>query len=280
VALHEYTDAGLLTAVRTEHSSGRVDLQRFEYDPAGRLSRIVARSEDTERVLETYEYDQAGRKSKIVPIHPAGQDPPHLMLAVEGTDAFYSAPGAVMGTTRYNLRDQPAELLFHDREGRLLSSVEFKYDGNGNLVQEAQTHFAEMFPSEATATMNPLQREALRHLFSGFVRSHRYDEHGRPVDTRYQMGPLQSELKTMICNDRGDVILETVESEDREFAMDDDGQFAPAPTTEKNRWSEARFSYQYDAKGNWVSKTVENRHQPGADFIVCSVERRAIGYFE
>jgi hypothetical protein len=38
--------------------------------------------------------------------------------------------------------------------------------------------------------------------------------------------------------------------------------------------------YDYDARGNWVMKTVESRSGTGNDFTVLTVERRTIGYFE
>ena len=43
---------------------------------------------------------------------------------------------------------------------------------------------------------------------------------------------------------------------------------------------EQRFRYDYDARGNWVTKTVEGRGGADHDFTLSSVERRTIGYFE
>ncbi|MBV8846243.1 MAG: hypothetical protein JO307_25840 [Bryobacterales bacterium] len=276
--VYEYNQADLLTIVRAEHSSGDVHLQLYEYDQAGRLARLIMRSGAGERVTESYEYDQHGRKSKIIHVDQLGVRP--NAWRVEGTDAFYSAPDAALVTTHYNERDQPAELLFHDSTGNLVSRVEFRYDGNLNLVEEEQTTFADMLPPEATAQMNAAQREAVRHLFAAARRSHRYDEHNRRIETRNQMGLLSEEHMSMFYNDRGDMIGQIVEAQDREFGMDDEGQLSPAPATERSRWSEARFTYEYDVQGNWVSKTSEGRNRPDADFTVHSIERRVNSYFD
>ena len=128
--------------------------------------------------------------------------------------------------------------------------------------------------------MNPFQRDAARHLFGGARRSHRYDEHNRRIETRNQIGLLGDERITMFHNDRGDLIRQIMEAQDRDFGMDDDGQVSPAPSAERSRWSENRFSYEYDPQGNWVSKTSEGRSRPDADFTMYSVERRVILYFD
>ena len=43
------------------------------------------------------------------------------MWGVEGSDCGYSAPGAAALTTLHDIRDQPTEVLFHDKNGRMLS---------------------------------------------------------------------------------------------------------------------------------------------------------------
>jgi len=60
--------------------------------------------------------------------------------------------------------------------------------------------------------------------------------------------------------------------------MDDDGKLSP--TKENVSRSESRIQYEYDPRGNWVTKKVESRSGADTDFIVTSVERRFISYFE
>ena len=72
---------------------------------------------------------------------------------------------------------------------------------------------------------------------------------------------------------------EVFEHEARDFGIDDGGRLSDSPTREKVSRSEARFSYDYDAHGNWVMKTIEGRGEPDRDFALSSIERRTIGYF-
>ena len=147
---YEYNVAGQLATVRTEDAAGRVDFQRYEYDSAGRLMRIVAQAPDgSERIAESYEYDATGRKEKTFHVDLAGQSSDTMYLwGVEGSDCGYSAPGAATLTTLHNTRDQPTEVLFSDKGGRILSRVEFMYDGMGHLVEEAQTMIIDALPPE------------------------------------------------------------------------------------------------------------------------------------
>jgi hypothetical protein len=42
--------------------------------------------------------------------------------------------------------------------------------------------------------------------------------------------------------------------------------------------SEARFLYDYDARGNWIKKVVEVRNGTDGDFYVSSTEQRTLTY--
>ena len=283
---YEYNDADRLTISRTENRSGVVNLQLYDYDAAGRLACVIARSKDGgDRVAESYEYDAAGRKKKTLYVDLAAQRPDtQYAWGVEGTDSGYSAPGAATLTTLYNGHEQPTELLFHDTAGRLLSRVEFLYDRVGNLVEEAQTNVTEMLPGEMFTSLNQAQLETVRALFGAadepMRRIHRYNEQGRRAETRWRMGALGADRKTMAYNDHGDQIEEISEHESREYGLDDEGRLSDAPTKESASRSEARFRYDYDTRGNWVMKIVESRGGTNQDFTISSVERRTIGYFE
>jgi len=283
---YRYNDLGRLTTVRNENRAGPVDLQFHDYDVAGRLVRVIARPQGGgDRIVESYEYDAAGRKKKMVYVDLAAQLPgTHYTWSVEGTDSSYSAPGAATLTTLYNERGQPTDLLFHDGAARLLSRVEFRYDRDAHLVEEAQTNTAERLPPEMLASLNPAQSETVRALFGVAGKPmrviHRYDEQGRRAGTESRMGPLGGHSKTVAYNDHGDQIEEVVEQDSRDYGIDDEGRLSDAPTRESVSRSEARFRYDYDERGNWVTKTVEGRGGTDQDFTLSSVERRTIGYFE
>jgi len=42
--------------------------------------------------------------------------------------------------------------------------------------------------------------------------------------------------------------------------------------------SEARFHYDYDARGNWIRKVVEGRNGVDEDFAVSIIEERTLAY--
>ena len=281
---YEYNDVGRLVIVRTENMSGIVDLQRYEYDSAGRLVRLIAQAKDGgDRLAESWEYDAAGRKIKTLYVDLVAQRPDtHYAWGVEGTDSSYSAPGATTLRTFHNEREQPTQLLFQDVEGRVLSRVEFVYNEAGHLIEEAQTNAEETLPPKLLAEMNPAQLRTIRSFFGvgeSRRRLHRYDTHGRRSETRSEFTPLCADRKTTVYNDHGDPIEENFEHESRDYTIDDEGRLSDSPTKETVSRSEARFRYEYDAHGNWVTKAVESR--PGADleFTLSSDERRTLVYF-
>jgi hypothetical protein len=283
---YEYNDGGRLTTARSDNGGGLMDLQVYEYDTPGRLIRVSARPQGgADRIVESYEYSDTGGKKKTRYVDETAQRPDtHYAWGVEGTDSAYSAPGAATLTTLYNERDQPTDVLFHDTAGRQLSRVEFRYDEAGHMVEEAQTNAEETLPPETLASLNQAQLETVRALFGAggkpIQRTHRYDGQGRRAETRSQIGPLGGDCKTVTYNDHGDQIQEVSEDEGRDFGIDDDGRLTDTPTRESVSRSEARFRYDYDARGNWVLKTVESRGHADQDFTLSSVERRTITYFE
>jgi YD repeat-containing protein len=284
-SMHEYNGAGQLVIVRTENTAGPVDVQRYEYDAAGRLVRLVARAQDGhDRIAETYEYDATGRKRKTLYVDLAAQRPDtHYSWGVEGTDCSYSAPGAATLTTSHNTRDQPTELLFHDTGGRPLSRVEFVYDEAGHLLEEAQTMEAEMLPPGMLAGMSPTHLDAMRALLAAGTlrRQHRYDARGHRIETSSSLfGPLGRDRRTMAYNNLGDQIEEISEDEHRDYSIDDQGRLSDSPTKESVSRSEARFHYEYDARGNWIKKTVEGRGGADQDFSVSIIEQRTLAYYD
>jgi YD repeat-containing protein len=282
---HEYDDAGRLTMARTESEAGVQNLQVHEYDNAGRLLRVLARNTDgNDRMVESYEYDASGRKIKTRYADVATQRPDtHYAWGVEGTDSVYSAPGAAKLITLHNDRDQPTKLSFHDIGDREVSRVEFRYNDAGRLIEEAQTMSEEVLPPEMLASLNPAQLETARKLFgfgSGSLRrTHAYDDQGRRIETRSDLGPLGFDRKTVTYNEHDDPVTEIGEHQERECAIDDEGRIAQSPARETVSRSETRFHYEYDSQGNWVSKTVEGRAGTEGDFAISAVERRTITYF-
>jgi hypothetical protein len=281
---YDYDDAGRLLMVRHANSGGLAGVTLHEYDTSNRLGRVLYQPQGREaRTVEIYEYSITGCKKKTHFTDPAAERP-ITAWGIEGTDAAYGAQGAVTLTTQYNERDQPTEVLFLDSAGCQVSRVELRYDQAGHMVEESQTHADETLPAEMLASLNEEQRETVRALFGSggkFVsRTHRYDSRGHRVETRFGMGPLGGDVKTLAYNDHGDVILEIEVRQEREFGLDDRGRLSETPTKERLVRSEARILYEYDARGNWVAKAVECRGSAEQEFKQSSVERRDLTYFE
>jgi len=281
---YEFDDAGRLVTVHIESTYRDAVLQAYEYDAEGRLARIIARaSEKGDRVVEDYGYDATGCKKKTHYVDLAVQRSDNTAWGVEGADGFYSAPGAATLTTFYNELEQPAQLLFYDQAGRLLSRVEFVYDEAEHLVEEAQTMAEEALPPELLKDVSPAQMETMRVVFGVGEprrRIHRYDEQGRRSETSSRMGPFVADRKTVVYNDCGDPVRETYENEEREYDVDEEGRLSDNPTREIVSRSEARIKYDYDARGNWVKKVVEGRGGTDQDFSVSSIESRTLAYHD
>lgn len=278
---YEYDYEGRMLALRTEDEA-RV----YEYDSAGRLARGITRGKDgSERVTESYSYDSAGRKKKTLHVDLAAQRPgAGYFWAVEGTDSSYSAPGTATVTTVFDDRDRPVGLLLADVEDRFLTQVEFRYDEAGNLVEEATTNTEQTLPPAWVKEMTPAQLETMRALLGiagePVRRLHRYDQHGRRIETRSPTGPLGENRKTVTYNELGDQAEEIVESTYFERGFDQEGRFSDQPTSEKVTRTEARFLYDYDNRGNWVKRVIEGRGAPEQDFTESSAELRTLANYD
>jgi hypothetical protein len=79
-------------------------------------------------------------------------------------------------------------------------------------------------------------------------------------------------------NHHGDKIEEISEDESRDYNLDDRGQLSDTPVAERASRSEARFEYEYDARGNWTKKVVAGRSGVDAPFTVSTIERRTLVY--
>jgi YD repeat-containing protein len=284
-ARYEYDSAGRLVAVMFTDSTGSAMVRRHEYDASGRLLRSVERDRiGQDRLAETYEYSASGSRTKVTLVDPSTNRSAVTAWAVDGSDAFYSAPGAVSLRTVYDERDLVTELLFLDDSGATLARVEFLYDTAGRLVEEVHTQL-ELLPAAMISAMKPADVNALRALMGGeggvSRRLHTYDANGRRIETVSALfGPLGRERQTMAYNEHGDRVEERSESEHRQMNIDDEGRLTDDPAGPTTSLSEARFEYEYDERGNWLRKTVRGRNAADGDFAVTSTEQRAIAYFD
>lgn len=263
--IYEYR-AGQLISLVYHHSAGMTQRSSFEYDAMGRLTKVMHFGPKGARLSETYEYDDpAGRQKKIfyVDTESLGQGG-GVSFGFKGTNSNYNCAGAATLTTFHNERAQPTEAEFHDFAGKRLSRIIFNYDANGHLIEELQIVESNPIPPPVLAEMDPAQVGELQALFDdgrfGSRRSYRYDEKGRRVEDRSEMGLALGSIDAWVYNDQGDVI----------GSITDDQQAGR---------SESRTHYEYDSHGNWLIKKLESRAGLEGELSVSHVEKRTLEYF-
>lgn len=273
---YEYGSAGQLKAVRQIQDS--VVVGTSEYDDQGRLVRCVHHAGGVDRTTDEFSYDVGGRKTRTQYL-PTGTT---FLANVPDSETFYSAPGAQRLITFHNERDQPIEFQFYDGSGQLLSTVVFTYDADGHLIKESQTRSNGAFESLLLEVPED-QREAAGAMIQSITTpievEHQYDLDGHRVESRKRLGLLGDERTTRSFNEHGDEAEQVSEEHSREYQPDEDGEAASVVGSERASRSETRFRYQYDERGNWVSKSVEGRSGAEDVFAVSSVETRRIEYF-
>ena len=275
--VYHYRDDGRLGRVECSNLWRRVS----EYDSSGRLARVIAwTAEGSEHTAETYEYEERCKK-KTVLVDTGGQTP--NAWGVEGTDSFYPGHGAKCVTTVYDERDRPVEMQFRLGDGQLISRVTLRYDESGNLVEEAQSNADEAVPTALRDSLNAEQLETIRVFFGVSEpnrRLHRYDERGRRIESYSRMGPLSETRTTTEYNEFGDPVCQSTEEASLgEVALTELGQIQSSGANPTQERSEARFTYDYDVHGNWLTKTVEVRWSTEAQYRLSARERRKIEYF-
>lgn len=77
---------------------------------------------------------------------------------------------------------------------------------------------------------------------------------------------MSEERETIQYGDHGNRTETTTEHQSRE------------ETTINRR--QARFTYRFDERGNWIERVTSQRHAENPDFAPCSIERREIAYYE
>ena len=268
-----YDAAGELVKIRHSMNEQPTGGAVYSYDDAGRHVRTISVSPDgTERDFEACTYDAGGRKTKVQLLAPQEPGVTHS-YRIEGTEHMCGAPGATTMTVRYGPREQPAEVLFHDTDHRLVTRVVLARDDAGRLLCE------ELHLGEQTSIPN-LPAAALLELFGPsqtFCRTtYSYNPKGLLSEQIVRMSAVCEE-RTLFRYDDLDNPSETVmERHRRELGIDEDGKMLP--TSEASEKEYARFEYRYDAQGNWTERVVWSRREPNPDFQRSSVERREISY--
>jgi hypothetical protein len=254
----------------------------YTYDETGRPLAVTQIGEDgIERVTHTTTYDDRGRRTTVRDLPPAAADVP-MMVSIDGSEIGYGAPGAKTMTTSYDERDLSREVLIQDAGGAIIRRITLTRDGEGRVVTEEAQNIGPFTLPDAPGPVPADDRELLQALvmrvFGAIRTTYQYDADGRLVFRTQQMGLLREERIAYGYGERGDPIEEFHESINREMHLDRDG--GPTSSGDRTRMHEVRFSYEYDARGNWTKRIAQGRVTRDAEFEQSNRELRTIDYYE
>jgi hypothetical protein len=214
----------------------------------GRLERIDFRTpEGTERVQESYLYYDDQTSATTLYIDP----PPGDQKASVGMDIetmLHKSPDAVCIMTARDSGGRPVKEVLFDADNRVIRVARFRYDGAGRLLEEGEVESGDHV------------RADMRNLY-------RYDAAGHCIEAEMYWGAFGGQRKTMSYNERGDLKEERV---------------APLPAganlfevTPCSR----HYDYEYDAHGNWTSRTEQVRTLDAGAPVRTEVAQRKLTYW-
>ncbi|PYS44210.1 MAG: hypothetical protein DMG13_34185 [Acidobacteria bacterium] len=276
-----YDESGRMIETRSRLDDGPIHKTLYLYDGAGRPLRTVRVEENgIQHDFEICSYDESGRKSKVS-IAPKLEPHVGYYFSLEGTETSFGATGAVTMTTLYDDREQPAEALLHDANQFVLRRVQLTRDSAGRLVKE-EIQLGEERPAEQPPDMTPAQMAAIVAQVFGAARimsstTYAYDEAGRRVERRTQMGGLSEERTTYRFDDHDNPVEETTEDIRREMNLDETGKLHSSKEIIHRR--QVQYEYECDGHGNWTKRVVSVRLEENPDFQRSNVERRKITYY-
>jgi YD repeat-containing protein len=311
----EYDTAGRLLATFHKNADGSQWGTHYAYDPSGRLLKTasgvegqaltetnysydhqgrlqtISQSDKPEAAI-TFRYDEQGRKSKIAISRPSdyranvatGGSP------FEAVEVAPNLPGGGTATTIYDEHDRAAEVQVRDASGEIVNRAVRTYDAQGHVLEEKQIldNPETMFPAEIRAQIleqSDLPRDQLEQemraqlttLMGGhsgpYSMSYSYDDHGRVTRANRRIFNEGQEIETAY-NDHGDMASEITRSTGLSGATD-----ATTPAPHLPDYSETRYSYKYDQRGNWIEKAISFRSSPDAGFQSSTVTKRTLTYY-
>jgi hypothetical protein len=288
----EYSSSGQLLKMVSGVEGKKLSTSSYIYDDQGRVQKIVPDSQGEVPGLSqpiSFHYDQHGRKTSTVSSTAADYSP-NIASALgpfEALDLPPNLPGGGTSTTTYDEHDRPTEVELRDAKGELVMHATRTYDSQGRVLAEKQFHdsFVPMFPPEeqekilqesglSSEQLATLLQAELPKLMGGhteaYTISYAYDVHGRLSHTSRRVFNQQDEIDTTY-NDTGDIESQITHSTETPA----DGSPGPG----QPRYSEIRYSYQYDDHGNWTEKTTAYRSSPDEPFQSPSTIKRTLTYY-
>jgi YD repeat-containing protein len=276
---YEYDGAGRLLEWRGGSAGGAVThLRSCRYDERGRVIEVVERADGVDRTRERHTYDDRGRRTRIETVD-AAMRAEHVAFGVDGSETAYGAPGAKTIRTSYDEQGRSTDVVFENDAGIVVQRIVFTRDSAGRvLTEEAFQNADALMPdsSELSEHDRTMMLALISQVYGSIRTTNEYDPDGRLARRTRAMGTLGVEVTTFTHNEHGDVTQESQVSTNREMRFGEDGQ--PEATPDVTHVEHTRFSYEYDARGNWTSRTVSVQVTSDV-FTPQNIERRTIEYY-
>jgi hypothetical protein len=264
----------------------------YNYDDKGQLRSA---SSGTGSSDVTYDRDENGHKRRVehLPVFAIAPNTGTGIGAMpwENSDVLFPPPSGGTVTTHYDERDRPVEGQISDANGRLMMRIVRTYDPQGRIQDDKliPENMEGAVPEDLVGQMNDAQKKAIAkfmgNAFASGESAYKYDSEGRVVEKHRTGGVMGNELTKTAYNDHGDVSDEVTIGMDgpdwgTEFGIDEHGNMVPVSQSKRPDPSqnEIRYTYEYDAKGNWTKKTMSTRQGQG-EFKISTVISRTLSYY-
>jgi hypothetical protein len=265
---------------------------RHLYDDQGRESATLENNQPS----ATFEYGADGRKTRIAPTPP---DAVNLYTSaissslIEGEEPYLPMPPGGRIKTAFDQAGRPVEWKIVDANGKVLNRLLRRYDAAGRLTDNIFTiETLPLSPVRDQLLENPdltnddrkmlsrpdFEEMAIAELLGPQKAiseiSYVYDAQGRMIEKRERLGRSLEIVTAITYNEHSDKLREMIsQSGDPNVPKGvspggDTGAVLPQRT-------ERKYSYRYDAFGNWTEQAVTSADSAGPAIVT----RRTLKYF-
>lgn len=286
VTRNVFDDSGRLLKTMSGPQGGPFAETLYSYDDHGKLFRLTNSTSPDNPIA--FRYDEAGRKTKVQISRAADYRPNVGFVAGSQFDAVEAPPmlpGGGTTTTIYDDLDRPTEIETRDSQGELVSRSLRTYDEQGRVLEEKQVlptpeslipiEMRSKILEQSGASIEQLRAHLTKLMGgqAGPVSMHyAYDKNGQVKQTLRRVFN-QEETIDVTYNEHGDKEKEITRT--KQIGGDTESGAAAA----RLPYSEARYSYDYDAHGNWTRQSVSYRNSEDGAFQPSTETRREISYY-
>jgi len=257
----------------------------YTYDNEGRLLRVTNSAKPDNPV--TFQYDDRGHKTKRQVSRPEDYRPntAHAGSPFEVADSPPNLDGGGSATTFYDDQDRPTEIHVRDAQGELVSRIIRTYDKDGRVSEEQliweqpEKNFPASVRADVLKAGVPMEefRRQMMEMMGGHSGpssiAYTYDTQGRVTQIRRRI-VNDEQITEITYNEHGDKAVEITR---RVSVRSQDGQ---AQRQGLPSYSEVRYAYEYDDRGNWTQETVSYRSSPDEAFTSSAGRQRQLTYWK